>query len=48
MRVRFARERRDGPETLLGLRAMVSPFAEVTILAKASEVTDRAELGGPA
>jgi hypothetical protein len=47
MRVRFARERGDVPETLLGLRAMVSPFAEVTVLAIASVVTDRAELGGP-
>jgi hypothetical protein len=47
MRVRFARERGDVPETLPGLRVMVSPFAEVTVLAKASEVTDRARLGGP-
>jgi hypothetical protein len=48
MRVCFARERGDAPVTLLRLRAMVSPFAEVTVLALASEVTDRAELGGPA
>jgi hypothetical protein len=45
-RVRFGRFVDVGDEAVRDLRAMVSPYIEVTVLAFACEVTDRAGLAG--